>query len=53
MWVPPTQLPDNTAGTSYYWYIRACKTNGKCNPDPVSVNASATNAFRKFRRRCS
>ena len=47
MWVPPSQLPDNSAGTSYYWYVRPCKTDGKCNPDPVSVDASATNAFRK------
>ncbi len=47
MWVPPSQLPDNSAGTSYYWYIRPCKTDGKCNPDPVSVANSATNAFRK------
>ena len=48
MWVPPAQLRDNTAGTSYYWYVRPCKTGSKCNPDPVSVDASATNAFRKL-----
>jgi len=51
-WTPnasmsPEALADNTAGQSYYWYIRPCKTTGACNPDPVSTNAAATNAFRK------
>lgn len=37
------QLPDNTAGTGYYWAIRPCKTAGRCNPDPTV----ATDAFEK------
>ena len=50
MWTPPNDLPDNTAQGSYYWYVRPCKSMGpqQCNPDPISTNAAATNAFRKL-----
>jgi len=49
MWRPPTDLPDNTAQDSYYWFVRPCKSMNPvvCNPDPISTNAAATNAFRK------
>jgi hypothetical protein len=49
MWRPPSDLPDNTAQDSYYWYIRPCKSMSPlmCNPDPFSTHAAATNAFRK------
>lgn len=49
MWRPPSDLPDNTAQDSYYWFVRPCKSLGPviCNPDPISTHAAATNAFRK------
>jgi Bacterial Ig-like domain len=49
MWRPPSDLPDNTAQDSYYWFIRPCKSMAPlmCNPDPISTHAAATNAFRK------
>jgi hypothetical protein len=50
MWRPPTDLADNTAQDSYYWYIRPCKNIAPltgCTADPASTNAAATNAFRK------
>ncbi|GAA5032893.1 hypothetical protein GCM10023258_32300 [Terrabacter aeriphilus] len=51
-WTPniynkPMALPDSQAGQAYYWYIRPCKANGVCGPDPVSTLAAATNAFSK------
>lgn len=47
---PPSDLADNTAQDSYYWYIRPCKSISAltgCTADPASTNAAATNAFRK------
>ncbi|MGH3335260.1 MAG: Ig-like domain-containing protein, partial [Nocardioides sp.] len=44
----PEALADNQAGESYYWYVRPCKTIGRCGPDPISSDAAATNAFRKI-----
>ncbi|MER7074075.1 hypothetical protein [Terrabacter sp. NPDC000476] len=51
-WTPnvynkPMALPDSQAGQAYYWYIRPCKANNVCAPDPVSTLAAATNAFSK------
>ena len=51
MWTPTrSDLPDNTAQGAYYWYVRPCKSMQplQCNPDPISTNAAATNAFRKL-----
>jgi hypothetical protein len=50
MWTPPSDLPDNTAQGAYYWFVRPCKSMQplQCNPDPISTNAAATNAFRKL-----
>ena len=50
VWSPPSDLPDNTAQGSYYWFVRPCKSMNplQCNPDPISTNAAATNAFRKL-----
>ncbi|BBH17543.1 hypothetical protein Back2_18300 [Nocardioides baekrokdamisoli] len=50
MFRPPSDLADNTAGSSYYWYIRPCKSMAPllgCTADPASSSAEATNAFRK------
>jgi hypothetical protein len=50
VWRPPSDLPDNTAQDSYYWYVRPCKSIQPlvgCTADPASTNAVATNAFRK------
>jgi hypothetical protein len=50
VWRPPSDLPDNTAQNSYYWYVRPCKSLSPllgCTADPASTNAAATNAFRK------
>src|SRR4029079_10645150 len=50
VWRPPSDLPDNTAQNSYYWYVRPCKSLAPlvgCTADPGSTNAAATNAFRK------
>ena len=50
MWRPPSDLPDNTAQDSYYWYVRPCKVMSPlvgCTADPASTDAAATNAFRK------
>ena len=49
MWRPPSELPDNTAQGSYFWYVRPCKSLSPlmCNPDPASLHSAATNAFRK------
>jgi len=51
-WTPTSSmvreaLADNQAGQSYYWFVRPCKAPSHCAPDPISVHASATNAFRK------
>jgi hypothetical protein len=50
LWRPPNDLPDNTAQDAYYWFVRPCKSLNPvmCNPDPISTNAAATNAFRKL-----
>ena len=51
VWRPPSDLPDNTAQNSYYWYIRPCKSLQPqlgCTADPASTDAAATNAFRKL-----
>ena len=48
MFRPPSDLPDNTAGTSYFWYVRPCKSVNYCNPDPIGKANAATNAFRKI-----
>ena len=39
IWRPPTDLPDNTAQDSYYWFVRPCKSLHPpcCNPDPIST----------------
>jgi hypothetical protein len=52
-WTPssynvPSTLPDSQAGTAYYWFIRPCKADGVCAPDPVSTANAATNAFSKL-----
>ncbi len=49
MWRPPGELADNTAQGSYFWFVRPCKSVSPliCNPDPTSLQSSATNAFRK------
>ncbi len=49
MWRPPSELADNTAQGSYFWYVRPCKSISPllCNPDPASLQSAATNAFRK------
>ena len=40
-------LADNQSGKAYFWFIRPCKANGICAPDPASTLDAATNAFRK------
>jgi len=43
VWTPTAALPDSNAGHPYYWFIRPCKANGICAPDPTRP----TNAFGK------
>jgi hypothetical protein len=40
-------LPDSQAGEAYYWYVQACKANGKCSPNPRNQLNIAENAFDK------
>src|SRR4051794_25348003 len=50
VWRPASDLPDNTAQDSYFWYVRPCKSLHPlvgCTADLASTSASATNAFRK------
>jgi len=52
-WTPtsdmyPSALPDSQAGTAYYWFVRPCKADSVCAPDPVSTLKAATNAFSKL-----
>jgi hypothetical protein len=42
-WTPLSALADSQAGDAYYWFIRPCKTLGKCAPDPTT----AGHAFNK------
>jgi hypothetical protein len=42
-WSPTIALPDSQAGVAYYWFVRPCKTDGGCSPDPTK----ATHAFDK------
>ncbi|MGO4599716.1 hypothetical protein [Terrabacter sp. 2RAF25] len=46
-WHGPMALPDSQAGQAYYWYVRPCKANGICAPDPVSTLAAADHGFSK------
>lgn len=41
-------FPESQAGQAYYWFVRPCKVNGLCGPDPVSSTGMATNALRKL-----
>lgn len=34
-WNPVWAVPDGQAGDAYYWYIRPCKADGACAPDPT------------------
>jgi len=42
-WNPLLSMADSQAGDAYYWFIRPCKLQGACAPDPTS----ATHAFDK------
>ena len=42
-WTPTEALPESQAGVAYYWYVRPCKDNGVCAPDPTE----ASHAFDK------
>lgn len=42
-WTPTELLADNQAGDGYYWFIRPCKVDNVCAPDPVA----ASNTFDK------
>ena len=44
----PSALPDSQAGQAYFWYVRPCKADGVCGPDPVSTASAATNSFSKL-----
>ncbi len=44
---PDLSCPTTRPARRYYWFIRPVQDRASRNPDPVSVNASATNAFRK------
>ncbi|WP_404391262.1 hypothetical protein [Humibacillus xanthopallidus] len=46
--ITPSALPDSQAGQAYYWYVRPCKADGVCAPDPVSTASAATNSFSKL-----
>jgi hypothetical protein len=51
-WTPtwassPKALADSQAGKAYYWFVRPCKADGYCAPDPISTNKAATHAFDK------
>jgi hypothetical protein len=46
-WTPLELLPDSQAGDAYFWYVRPCKADGVCAPDPTSTANSATHAFDK------
>lgn len=38
-WTPTNQLQEDQAGASaYYWFIRPCKADGICAPDPTLAN---------------
>ncbi|MFC7491408.1 MULTISPECIES: hypothetical protein [unclassified Knoellia] len=45
--VRPSALPDTQAGQAYFWYIRPCKSETVCAPDPVSTAGAAGHAFGK------
>lgn len=36
-WAPLWSIPDSQAGDAYYWYIRPCKADGACAPDPTTA----------------
>ncbi len=43
-----SQLPENEAGSAYYWHVRPCLSSADCGPDPLShVTLPDTRAFRK------
>jgi len=43
VWTPRNLLPDSQAGDAYYWFVRPCKSDGTCAPEPTS----ASHAFDK------
>jgi hypothetical protein len=42
-YVPQVALPDTQAGEAYYWFVRACDSDGLCGLTPEE----ASNAFQK------
>ncbi|MBC2933463.1 Ig-like domain repeat protein [Nocardioides sp. zg-1228] len=46
----PSALPDNEAGSAYYWYVRPCaqvRPTHNCGPGPSGQIDSGAGAFRK------
>jgi hypothetical protein len=37
-WAPTLAMPESQAGVAYYWFVRPCKLNGVCAPDPTLAN---------------